>query len=111
MSKRVLKGTVISHKTDKTVKVSVERLYQHPKYKKVLKSSKNYLVHDPKNECNVGDFVSIIESRPISKMKKFVLNEIIKSESEVKKIQIAGTEEGIKVEVKKVEGEISKKEE
>ena len=77
MPKRTLRGTVVSDKNSKTVVVRVERRYKHPLYKKVLTRSKRYSVHDEKGTYKVGDVVSIIESRPISKTKKF---EVIYSE-------------------------------
>ena len=64
-------GKVISNAMDKTVVVSVERLVKHKLYKKYMKRSKKYYAHDEKNEFNIGDTVSIIESRPISKLKKW----------------------------------------
>jgi len=71
MPKRILKGFVVSSKADKTVTVRVERSYIHPQYKKIVKSSKKYAAHDEKNSAKEGDFVSIIESSPISKTKKW----------------------------------------
>ena len=71
MPKKILKGIVISDKPNKTITVSVERKYQHPVLKKVIKSKKKYSVHDEPNEYKNGDKVSIIESRPFSKTKKF----------------------------------------
>lgn len=76
MPKRILKGTVVSDKTDKTVVVSVERRYTHPLYKKVVRRSKKYQAHDEANACKIGDKVSIVEGRPISKNKRwYVLKE------------------------------------
>ncbi|MGK9168653.1 30S ribosomal protein S17 [Inquilinus limosus] len=69
MPRRVLIGTVVSDKTDKTVTVLVERNLMHPVYKKFIKRTKRYLAHDEANACKVGDRVSIIETRPISKRK------------------------------------------
>ena len=71
MPKKVLHGTVVSDKENKTIKVLVERKYQHPLFKKVLKSKKKYSAHDEKNKFKNGDKVSIIECRPYSKNKKF----------------------------------------
>jgi len=76
MPKRVLKGTVVSDKNEKTVVVSVERRYTHPLFKKVVRRSKKYQAHDEDNSCKVGDMVAIIEGRPISKNKRwYVLKE------------------------------------
>lgn len=73
MPKRVLQGIVISSKTDKTVTVKVERKFKHPIYKKFIKVSKKYAAHDPNNRFREGDKVNIIESRPISKTKTWVV--------------------------------------
>lgn len=76
-SKRVLKGTVVSTKMDKTVVVEVERKKRHPLYVKVVKTAKKYHVHDPNETAKKGDFISIIQSRPISKTKKWRVKDII----------------------------------
>tara|TARA_A100001388_G_C28476725_1_gene360410 strand:+ start:302 stop:538 length:237 start_codon:yes stop_codon:yes gene_type:complete len=75
MPKKVLHGIVVSDKEDKTIKVMIERKFQHPLFKKVVKSKKKYSAHDEENKFKVGDKVSIIECRPYSKNKKF---EVIK---------------------------------
>jgi small subunit ribosomal protein S17 len=71
--KRRLKGTVVSDKTDKTVVVKVERRFKHPIYSKFVTTSKKYHAHDEANTAKVGDTVTIIESRPYSKLKKWEL--------------------------------------
>ena len=71
MTKKILTGIVVSDKPNKTITVVVERKYQHPELKKVIKSKKKYSVHDEGNKYKNGDKVSIIESRPYSKTKKF----------------------------------------
>ena len=71
MPKKILTGIVVSNKPDKTITVVVERKYQHPVLKKVIKSKKKYSVHDEKNQYKNGDKVSIIECKPYSKTKKF----------------------------------------
>jgi len=70
---RVLSGVVISDKADKTISVKIERKVKHPKYGKVIKRSTKVHAHDENNSAKVGDFVSIQECRPISKLKSFVL--------------------------------------
>ena len=75
MPKKILKGIVISNKPNKTITVVVERKYQHPVLKKVIKSKKKYSVHDENNKYKNGDKVSIIESKPFSKNKKFQVME------------------------------------
>jgi len=71
MSKRQLKGTIVSDKMQKTVIVEVERLKQHPRYKKRYKIHKRYKVHNEKGEYKVGDKVIIKECRPLSKDKRW----------------------------------------
>ena len=71
MPKKILHGIVVSDKENKTIKVMIERKYQHPIFKKVVKSKKKYSAHDENNKFKVGDKVSIIESKPYSKNKKF----------------------------------------
>ena len=77
MPKKILKGIVVSDKPNKTITVIVERKYQHPVLKKVMKAKKKYNVHDSENKYKNGDKVSIVESKPYSKTKKFeVLGDI-----------------------------------
>ncbi len=71
MPKKILSGVVVSNKPDKTITVMVERKYQHPLLKKVIKSKKKYSVHDEDNKFKNGDKVKIIECKPRSKTKKF----------------------------------------
>tara|TARA_Y100000590_G_C15569450_1_gene957978 strand:- start:837 stop:1073 length:237 start_codon:yes stop_codon:yes gene_type:complete len=71
MSKKILSGIVVSDKPNKTVTVLVERKYQHPVLKKIVKVRKKYNAHDENNKFKNGDKVSIIESKPYSKNKKF----------------------------------------
>ncbi|APH72727.1 30S ribosomal protein S17 [Aquibium oceanicum] len=73
MPKRILQGTVVSDKSDKTVVVKVERRFTHPVMKKTVRMSKNYKAHDEANAHKVGDIVFIQESRPISKDKCWVV--------------------------------------
>lgn len=73
MPKRILSGTVVSDKNDKTVVVRVERRFTHPLLKKTVRSSKKYKAHDADNRCKIGDNVSIMESAPISKDKRWVV--------------------------------------
>ena len=70
---RVLKGTVVSTKMKDTITVAVERYVKHPKYKKFMRRTKKYLVHDAGNTAKVGDKVEIVEVKPISKRKSFKL--------------------------------------
>ena len=77
MPKRVLLGTVVSNKNEKTVVVRVERRFTHPLLKKTIRRSKRYQAHDEENAHKVGDTVLIQESRPISKTKKWVVVETV----------------------------------
>ena len=77
MPKKILTGIVVSDKPNKTITVLVERKYQHPMLKKIIKVKKKYNAHDENNKFKSGDKVSIIESKPYSKNKKFeVMGEI-----------------------------------
>ena len=73
MTKKILKGEVIRDKNDKTVVVLVKRKYTHPFFQKIITSSKKYHAHDEKNKFKIGDKIKIIESRPISKNKKWIV--------------------------------------
>ncbi len=73
MPRRVLQGVVVSDKADKTIVVKVERRFAHPLYKKTVRVSKKYSAHDPENTHKVGDKVRIIETRPISRSKKWLV--------------------------------------
>jgi small subunit ribosomal protein S17 len=77
-NKRELIGLIVSDKMDKSVVVQVERFVQHKIYKKYMKRYKKYHAHDEKNECKIGDTVKIIETRPLSKLKRFRVSEIVK---------------------------------
>jgi small subunit ribosomal protein S17 len=75
--KRTLKGRVVSDKMDKTVVVEVDRLYRHRRYRKVVRAVKKYKAHDEENACRIGDLVRIIESRPLSREKRWAVQEIL----------------------------------
>ena len=70
-------GVVTSNKMDKTITVAVKRKEKHPIYGKFVNKTKKYHAHDEKNECNIGDTVKLMETRPLSKMKRWRLVEII----------------------------------
>ena len=80
MTKQERIGVVISNKAEKTITVAIQIRYQHPKYGKTLIKTKKYLAHDEENKCKSGDIVLIQQSRPISKYKKWILKEILKSD-------------------------------
>ncbi|TQV74759.1 30S ribosomal protein S17 [Aliikangiella marina] len=75
--KRTLTGKVISDKMDKTITVKVERQVKHPIYGKFIKRSTKVHAHDETNECKMGDTVTVIESRPLSKSKSWQLVEVV----------------------------------
>jgi len=77
MPKKVYTGKVVSDKMDKTITVAVTRLFQHRRYKKTIKRVTKFTAHDENNSCRVGDIVRIMESRPLSKKKRWVMLEII----------------------------------
>lgn len=70
---RTLSGRVVSNKMDKTIVVMIERKVKHPLYGKIIKRSTKVHAHDENNECNIGDTVTVVESRPLSKTKSFSL--------------------------------------
>ncbi|MEN8207978.1 MAG: 30S ribosomal protein S17 [Candidatus Fermentibacteria bacterium] len=76
-NRRVLTGTVISSTMDKTVVVEVVSLKAHPVYKKRYRTTKKYYVHDEENQCNLGDRISISETRPLSKTKRWRVLDIV----------------------------------
>jgi len=77
MPKKIYTGKVLSDRMDKTVVVGVTRLYQHRVYKKTVKKVTKFKAHDEENKCKIGDTVSIIEARPLSKEKRWAVLEII----------------------------------
>ncbi len=76
---RTISGRVVSNKMDKTITVSVERLFKHPVYGKYIKRSSKLFAHDEQNQCQEGDVVTITSCRPLSKNKTFKLVEIVES--------------------------------
>lgn len=76
MPKKIYKGEVISNRMDKTVVVAVTRLFQHPKYKKTMKKVTKFKAHDEDKKCRAGDIVKIIEARPLSKGKRWMVLEV-----------------------------------
>jgi len=86
--KKVRIGKVVSNRMDKTVVVEVETLKQHPLYRKTMRHAVKHKVHDPGNTCNVGDVVTIIETRPLSKEKRWRV-----LETRSRKAELEATEE------------------
>lgn len=81
MEKRSLRktrvGKVVSNKMEKSITVAIERKVPHPVYKKYFKKTTKLMAHDEKNECNIGDIVKIMETRPLSKIKRWRLVEVV----------------------------------
>jgi len=77
MPKKVKQGTVVSDKMEKTIVVNVADFKPHPKYKKIMKRTKNYKARDEQNVCNIGDTVTIVENRPLSGNVRWVLSEVV----------------------------------
>jgi small subunit ribosomal protein S17 len=75
--RKVLLGEVVSNRMQKTITVKVERRLRHPMYERVVKRSKKFHAHDEHNECQVGDLVRIVETRPLSRTKRWRLLEIV----------------------------------
>jgi small subunit ribosomal protein S17 len=99
-ARRVMQGIVSSAKMDKTIAVSVERRFAHPKYGKSVRSHKKYYAHDEGNTASVGDTVEIVATRPLSKLKRWRLVRIVEAnrmaqasaaEGEALAIDLAGT--------------------
>jgi len=76
--RKIRTGTVVSDKMDKTASVAIESYYKHPLYKKILKKIKNLKVDDPQNSLKTGDVVTIVETRPLSKTKRWRILEVVK---------------------------------
>jgi len=81
--RRTLVGQVVSNAMDKTVVVRVERLVQNPRYKKYVRRYSKFLAHDEANACEVGDRVQIIEHRPISKLKRWMVQETLSKSARI----------------------------
>ena len=77
MPKKVKQGVVVSDKMDKTIVVKVASYNPHPKYKKIIETNKNYKAHDEANECKIGDTVKVMETRPLSKDKRWRVVKIV----------------------------------
>ncbi len=80
MPKKIYVGRVVSDKMDKTVVVAVTRTFQHPLYKKTIKRIARFKAHDEENKCKTGDIAQIVESRPLSKDKRWQVIKILKGE-------------------------------
>jgi len=97
-TRRRLIGVVTRIKSEKTVTVRIDRSSRHPLYGKVLRTNKNYLAHDELG-CHIGDQVKMIESRPISKRKRWVVEEILQRQSELEaSVRVVETQDEVDVE-------------
>ena len=76
--RKIREGWVISNRMDKTIVVAVERRFRHPRYEKIIRRTSKLYAHDEKNECQIGDKVKVMETRPLSKLKRWRLAEISK---------------------------------
>jgi small subunit ribosomal protein S17 len=76
-NKRIIAGVVVSNKMDKTIVIRAERLVKHPVFHKYIRRHVKYKAHDERNECGIGDKVVIVESRPLSKDKRWRMKEIL----------------------------------
>jgi len=83
MGKKILEGVVVSDKMDKTVVVKVERVFSHPLFGKTVRKSKKFMAHDEENKCQIGDKVKIIETRPLSRYKRWRVLEIMERRQEI----------------------------
>lgn len=76
-NRKVLIGKVVSNKMDKTIVVAVEEQLRHPAYGKIIKRTNKFKAHDEENQCNIGDVVEIMETRPLSRDKRWRLVEVL----------------------------------
>ncbi len=81
--RKVLTGKVTSNKMDKTVVVAVETLVRHPLYQRIIRRTKNFMAHDEKNACHIGDKVKLMETRPLSKQKRWRVVEILEKSKHI----------------------------
>jgi len=75
--RKIRQGTVVSDKMDKTVMVKIDQVFRHPTYKKIIRRSSKFAVHDEANDAHIGDTVRIMETRPLSKSKRWRVIEIV----------------------------------
>jgi small subunit ribosomal protein S17 len=88
-NRRRLTGIVTSNKMDKTVVVRVDRTYRHPLYGKVVRSHKRFMAHDEHNDCQIGDTVVLVESRPLSRHKRWAVQEIVREDVSARMTEVA----------------------
>lgn len=78
--RKIMTGTVVSNKMTKTIVVEISRRKLHPRYKKYITRSKKIMAHDEHEECQVGDIIRVVETRPLSKVKRWRLLEVVEKE-------------------------------
>ena len=88
--RKILLGEVVSNRMHKTITVQVERRVRHPMYERVVKRSKKFHAHDEHNQCQIGDIVRIIETRPLSKTKCWRLLEVVRRQATVDVVPLTG---------------------
>ena len=86
--KKKLVGVVVSDKMDKTIVVEVARRVRHPRYKKVIMKYKKFYAHDDKGEAGMGDMVRLVESRPMSKLKRWTLEAVVRKAAAIEKVEV-----------------------
>ncbi len=91
--RKILLGEVVSNRMQKTITVKVERRFRHPVYERVVKRSKKFHAHDEHSQCQMGDQVRIVETRPLSKTKRWRLLEIVRRQAGVKTASAVASEE------------------
>src|SRR5262245_63319978 len=91
--RKILLGEVVSNRMHKTITVQVERRVRHPMYERVIKRSKKFHAHDEHNQCQIGDIVRIIETRPLSKTKCWRLLEVVRYQNAADAVTLKGSEE------------------
>jgi small subunit ribosomal protein S17 len=87
-NRRRLTGKVVSNKMDKTVVVQIERTFRHRLYGKVIRDFERYMAHDENNECQIGDTVVMVESRPISRHKRWVVQDILREDVSARAVEV-----------------------
>ena len=87
VKQKELVGEVVSDKMDKTIIVQIERRVRHPRYKKVITKYKKFYAHDEKSEAGIGDRVRIVETRPLSTLKRWALAQVVEKSRQVEKVE------------------------
>jgi len=83
VARKVITGLVVSNKMEKTVVVAVERMVIHPRYKRIIRRTRKFMAHDAENSCHIGDKVKLVETRPLSKEKRWRVVEILEKSVQI----------------------------